>query len=74
MLSWWGDVACSCRFHHPPVRHPVPTEAVGTLVPHGKAGVFTLSFYNRVTPIPGEPGEYEFHVEQPHEERLGLEP
>ena len=35
----------SCRFHHPPVRHSVPTETVGTLVPHGKAGVFTLPFY-----------------------------
>jgi hypothetical protein len=40
-----GDVACSCRFHHPPVRHSVPTASVGTLVPHGKAGVFTLLLY-----------------------------
>ncbi|ERG96244.1 hypothetical protein [Haloquadratum walsbyi] len=37
----------SYRFHHPPVRHSIPT-VVGTLSAHGKAGVFTLSFYNHV--------------------------
>jgi len=33
------------RLHHPPVRSSVPTWVVGTLVPHGKAGVFALNLY-----------------------------
>jgi serine/threonine protein kinase len=35
----------SCRLHPPPVRSSVPT-GVGTLVTHGKAGVFASNFYN----------------------------
>ena len=34
-----------CRLHHLPVRHSVPTCAVRTLVPHGKAGVFASYLY-----------------------------
>jgi hypothetical protein len=41
-------VVCSspCRLHHLPVRHSVPTASVGTLSPHGKAGVFDSNLYN----------------------------
>ena len=40
-----GVCSSPSRLHHPPVRHSVPTASVGTLPPHGKAGVFALNLY-----------------------------
>ena len=46
-----GVCSSPSRLHHPPVRHSVPTASVGTLPPHGKAGVFALNLYNTGSPL-----------------------